>query len=105
MQTAARPAAATQTGWAADPNSFDLNAADPRFLDDPFPTYRRLRQEAPYHRNPDGTFFVTRYADVVFVLRDKRMSNDKARDFMRKFGPTPIYEHHTHTMVFRPARP
>ncbi len=31
--------------WAADPVGFDLNSTDPRFIDNPFPTYARLRRE------------------------------------------------------------
>ncbi len=81
---------------------FDINRLDRAFLEDPFPTYRRLREQSPLHRNADGTVMVTRYADVVAVLRDRRMSNDKARDFARKLrGDSAIFEHHIHTMVFR----
>lgn len=95
-------AAAAGPDWAAEPGEFDLFRLDRRFLENPFPTYRRLRRESPLHRNADGTVLVTRFADVAAVLRDKRMSNDKTRDFARRLGPdSGIYEHHVHTMVFR----
>ncbi|MGZ4759381.1 MAG: cytochrome P450 [Acidimicrobiales bacterium] len=47
---------------------------------DPWPTYDRLRQEAPYWRNPEGVTVLTRYADCEAVLRDSRFSssNDHA---------------------------
>jgi cytochrome P450 len=47
---------------------------------DPWPTYDRLRAEAPYWRNPDGVTILTRYADCEAVLRDARFStsNDHA---------------------------
>ncbi|MGE0737195.1 MAG: cytochrome P450 [Alphaproteobacteria bacterium] len=100
-RAATPPLAAAAPAWSAEPSGFDINELDRRFLENPFPTYRRLRDESPVHRNPDGTFLVTRYADVLTVLRDKRMSNDKTVTFMRTLGNTPVYEHHTHTMVFR----
>jgi hypothetical protein len=47
---------------------------------DPWPTYDRLRAEAPYWQNPDGVTILTRYADCEAVLRDARFSssNDHA---------------------------
>lgn len=87
--------------WAADPVGFDLNSTDPRFIDNPFPTYARLRRESPVHRNPDGTYFVTRHSDVIRVFRGKEMSNIKDELFLTKFGPTPIYEHFVNLMVFK----
>jgi cytochrome P450 len=47
---------------------------------DPWPTYDRLRAEAPYWRNPEGATILTRYADCEAVLRDPRFSssNDHA---------------------------
>jgi len=42
----------------------------PRFRDDPYPLYRRLRDEAPVHfASEAGMFCVSRHADVGFVLR------------------------------------
>ena len=49
--------------------SFDLSSIDENFARDPFPTYRILRENDPVHRNPDGSYFLTRYADrPVLVL-------------------------------------
>ena len=87
--------------WAADPTSFNLNDLDGRFLDYPFPTYARLREESPIHRNPDGSFFVTCYDEVAAVLNDRAMSSDKKVPLRGVFGPdAPIYEHHANVMVF-----
>ena len=45
---------------------------------DPWPTYDRLRTEAPVWRNPEGVWVLTRHADCESVLRDPRFSsNDK----------------------------
>ena len=42
----------------------------------------------------------TRYDDVVSVYRDSRASSDKKREFEPKFGDSPLYEHHTTSLVF-----
>lgn len=70
-------ALAEHSDWAADPGDFDLNALNERFLDYPFPTYARLREESPVHRNPDGSFLVTCYEEVAAVLSGRAMSSDK----------------------------
>src|SRR5438034_9211374 len=82
--------------------AFDLLHLEPSFLDDPFPTYRRLRRHDPVHRCPDGSYFLTRYDDVAAVYRDHhRLSSDKKVEFEPKFGDGPLYEHHTTSLVFR----
>ena len=50
--------------------SDDTDLFDPATQEDWFPTYRRLRHEAPVYQIP-GTdiYVVTRYADVLHVLR------------------------------------
>ena len=82
--------------------SFDPGAVGPDFHDDPYPTYRRLQQEDPIHRCPDGTWFLTRYADLDRIYRDRSsFSSDKKAAFAPKFGRgTPLYEHHTTSLVF-----
>jgi cytochrome P450 len=82
--------------------SFDLRALPPAFYADPFPTYHALRRAAPVHRGPDGSYFLTRYDDVVAVYQDhRRFSSDKQAEFAPKFGDSPLYEHHTTSVVFR----
>jgi cytochrome P450 len=50
---------------------------------------------------PDGSWFLTRYRDVLAVYRDPLVwSSDKKREFGPKYGPTPLYEHHTTSLVF-----
>ena len=49
---------------------FFFNPMDPEFVADPYPTYHRLRAEDPVHRSPLGFWVLTRYEDVVGVLRD-----------------------------------
>jgi cytochrome P450 family 109 len=47
------------------------------WAENPYPLYRRLRDEMPvYHDAPNDTYVVTRYADVYGILTDpKRFSN------------------------------
>jgi len=80
--------------------AFDYQKIDKAFLDDPFPTYKMLREHDPVHRNPDGTFFLTRYEDVVLAMRHPAMSSDKTVDFKPRFGDGPLYTHHTTSLVF-----
>jgi cytochrome P450 len=47
-----------------------------------------------------GAFFLSRYDDVVAVYRDARASSDKKVEFKPKFGDSPLYEHHTTSLVF-----
>jgi len=80
--------------------TFDLRKIDRAFLDDPFPTYAALRTYDPVHRCPDGSYFLTNYADVMAVYRDRRFSSDKKAEFGPKYGDTPLYTHHTTSLVF-----
>ncbi len=71
------------------------------FADDPYPTYRALLRYAPIKRFGDGTCFVSRYADLVTIYRDtKRFSSDKKVEFKPKYGDSPLYLHHTTSLVF-----
>src|SRR3569833_2554173 len=86
---------------------FDLEKLTPEFYDDPYPTYRALRQNEPVKRLRSGTVFLTRYDDLVTTYKNtKSFSSDKKREFAPKYGDTPLYEHHTTSLVFigPPAR-
>lgn len=58
----------------------EINLADPGFKSDPYPGYRRMRDEAPLCRVRFGRWFrswlVTRYQDVVTSLKDERFTKD-----------------------------
>ena len=82
--------------------ALDLRVLPDDFYDDPFPHYHRLRRWDPVHRGPDGSYFLTRYDDVVAVYQDHHTwSSDKRVEFAPKFGASPLYEHHTTSVVFR----
>ncbi|GGI21533.1 cytochrome P450 [Bradyrhizobium guangdongense] len=81
--------------------SFDLERLTPEFYDNPYPTYRALRENEPVKRLPSGTVFLTRYDDLVTAYKNTRsFSSDKKREFAPKYGDTPLYEHHTTSLVF-----
>ena len=80
--------------------SFDINSIDAAFLADPYPTYRALQEHDPVHRNQDGSFFLSRYADVELTYKHRSMISDKRAEFAPKFGAGPLYEHHTTSLVF-----
>ncbi|MES2099947.1 MAG: cytochrome P450 [Pseudomonadota bacterium] len=81
---------------------FDLRRLSDAFYDDPFPTYRALREHAPVRRMPDGSVFLTRYKDIVAVYKDpKTFSSDKHEEFGPKYGlDSALFEHHTTSLVF-----
>lgn len=94
--------------WPDDPAAlrdlalaFDLKRLERRFLDDPYPLYRALREHDPVHRMPDGSWFLSRYDDCMAVYRDaETWSSDKKIDFRPNFGESLLYEHHTTSLVF-----
>lgn len=83
---------------------FVLADVDRQFTLDPYPVYRLLRDHAPMCRQPDGSWLVTRYADVREALGNAQIfSSDKHIDFKPRFGESPLYEHHTTSIVFNDA--
>jgi cytochrome P450 len=53
-----------------------FNPFAPTFHADPYPFYHRLRSIDPVHQTPMGFWVLTRYDDVVMVLRDPRFGRD-----------------------------
>ncbi|WP_158968080.1 cytochrome P450 [Chachezhania sediminis] len=82
--------------------AFDLAAPPPGFVEDPFPFYDRLLAVAPVLDQPDGSILISRHADLDRIYRDTTLySSDKKVAFVPKFGTgTPLYEHHTTSLVF-----
>ncbi|MCS6996321.1 MAG: cytochrome P450 [Casimicrobiaceae bacterium] len=82
-------------------DGFDLRALPPDFVANPYPYYHALREHDPLRRMPDGSVLLTRYEDCVAVYKDPlSYSSDKHAEFFPKFGPSPLYEHHTTSLVF-----
>src|SRR6516164_6058537 len=80
---------------------FDLEKLTPEFYEDPCPTYRALRENEPAKRLPNGSYFLTRYDDLVTAYKNtKTFSSDKKKEFAPKYGASLLYEHHTTSLVF-----
>src|SRR4051794_7497192 len=81
--------------------SFDIEKLAPEFYDDPYPIYRALREHAPVKRLPNGSYFLTRYDDLVSIYKSTKLfSSDKKKEFAPKYGDSLLYEHHTTSLVF-----
>jgi cytochrome P450 len=81
--------------------NFDLEKLTPEFYANPYPTYRALRENEPVKRMPNGAWFLTRYDDLVTAYKTTKVfSSDKKKEFLPKYGDSPLYEHHTTSLVF-----
>ena len=62
--------------------TFDLEKLTPEFYANPYPTYRALREADPVKRMPNGSYFLTRYDDLVAAYKNtKTFSSDKKKEF------------------------
>src|SRR5882724_501122 len=81
--------------------NFDIEKLTPEFYANPYPTYRALREHAPVKRLPNGSYFLTRYDDLVGIYKSTKLfSSDKKKEFAPKYGDSLLYEHHTTSLVF-----
>ena len=81
--------------------SFDLYNPPSDFIDNVYKYYNLLREKSPIHKNSDGSYVLTSYKDIVSVYRNfKIWSSDKKAEFGEKFGSSPLFEHHTSSVVF-----
>ncbi|HEU0059829.1 MAG TPA: cytochrome P450 [Hyphomicrobiaceae bacterium] len=82
-------------------SAFDLRQLPADYFANPYPYYHALRAHAPVHRLPDGSYFLSRYADCATVYKDVVLfSSDKKREFRPKYGDSLLYQHHTTSLVF-----
>jgi cytochrome P450 len=74
---------------STDPILFD--PSDLGLRKDPYPTYRRMREEAPVWRAPDGIWYLSRYADGFELLRNSQLSYDRTltSTFQQRLSPDP----------------
>jgi cytochrome P450 len=81
--------------------SFDLERLTAEFYADPYPTYRALREHEPVKLMPNGSYFLTRYDDLVTAYKNTKLfSSDKKKEFAPKYGDSLLYAHHTTSLVF-----
>ena len=82
--------------------AFDLLDLPASFHQNPYPSYRALRDFQPVKRLPGAQgYFLTRHADCLAVYKNTQLfTSDKTVEFKPKFGNSPLYEHHTTSLVF-----
>ena len=56
-----------------------VNMVSPEVLECPYPYYERVREEAPVHQTPLGFWAVSRYEDVLSVVRNPEMFSSLAQ--------------------------
>ena len=80
----------------------NLASPPPDFTENPFPHYDALLQNACVCPQPDGSFIISRHADLNAIYRDPTTYiSDKIQAFEPKFGAgSPLFEHHTTSLVF-----
>ena len=67
--------------------TFELEKLTPGFYANPYPTYRALRETEPVKRMANGSYFLTRYDDLVAAYKNtKAFSSDKKKEFSPKYG-------------------
>jgi cytochrome P450 len=75
---------------------------DPVVMENPYPTYARLRAAGPLCRGGPGQWAVTRYADVVRLLRDPRLGNHFPESYRQfSFGDRAMETFFEHILLNR----
>jgi cytochrome P450 len=78
-----------------DPDTEGFNPFAPGIMDDPYPSYRVLRDRAPVHFNEDiGLYFLSRYDDVSAFGRDRQ-------NLIRGTSTTGIFDEYQDTALYR----
>ncbi|GAA3348226.1 cytochrome P450 [Amorphoplanes nipponensis] len=78
------------------------DAAEMALLDDPYPTYRKLREAGPLCRGGPAQFVVTRYADVAPLINDDRLGAEFSEDYHRiALGEGPLADFFGHVLLNR----
>jgi cytochrome P450 len=91
----------TDGATAEAARAFRFDRLPDGFHDDPYPFYAALQRHAPVHELGDRQILITRYMDCERVYKDPAVfSSDKRREFLPKFGGSPLYLHHTSSLVF-----
>src|SRR5436309_2755951 len=67
------------------PRKVAFNPFSPAFRENPYPTYRSLRENAPFLKVL-GSWFFSRHGDIVGVLRDRRFSSSRIPELIRRGG-------------------
>lgn len=80
-----------------------LDLQSPEFLANPYPTYARLREQAPVYLIEPGSWLVTRYQDAEFLLKSPLFDKDVPSIYNHRYGRDvsnePIFRIITHFWV------
>ena len=61
-------------------NLLDIDLNGPEAVSDPYPIHDQFRSQDPVHLSPhNGVWFISRYDDLISLVRDERMSSDRFR--------------------------
>jgi cytochrome P450 len=81
--------------------NFSLQNLGADFIANPYPVYQALREHEPIKLLPNGSYFLTRYDDLIAIYKNTKIfSSDKKIEFKPKFGDSLLFEHHTTSLVF-----
>ncbi|MEB3020156.1 cytochrome P450 [[Mycobacterium] crassicus] len=83
-------------------DTLDFDFRDPELHVDPLTYQRRFAEAEPVHRNSQGLWVLTRYADVLAMLRDERAGTDRRNLYRSKLDPgRPYLTHVEHNLFYR----
>ena len=73
----------------------EYSPIDPKITQNPYPTYAFLRREAPIYRTAQGLLAVSRYEDVLAILRDPvRFSSSAMGDLVGQVTSVALDDDH-----------
>lgn len=80
-----------------------LDFQSSEFLINPYPTYARLREQAPVYLLETGVWLITRYFDVEHLLKSSLLNKDVPSVFNQRYGRNmndePVYRIHNNFWV------
>ena len=84
--------------------SINLANVPDGFADNPYPWYQQILSESPVVAQTDGSYLVAPHRLLTEIYRDTVLfSSDKQAVFKPRFGNSPLYDHHTTSLVFNDA--
>jgi cytochrome P450 len=78
-----------------------IDFQSPEFIADPYPTYAILREQAPVYQLESGSWLITRYQDVEYLLKSPRLNKDIPsimfnQRYRQDMSEEPVYRFHNH---------
>ncbi len=80
-----------------------MNPADPQFLHNPYPSYRRIQQQPGLTPDGNGSLLVSRYAEVRSILSDRKFGHNTywSEEGKLWLEQNPAAELQTHWMLLK----